>query len=96
LSSTPWVLCGRGAELLESCYRRSLELALEKGGRSIAFPLISTGVYSYPKREAAAIALRAMREYEARFERIIACTHSDEDTRIYRDLLETSGNPGQP
>jgi hypothetical protein len=37
-----------------------------------------------------------MREYEARFERIIACTHSDEDTRIYRELLETSGNPGQP
>jgi len=84
-----WQGGGAGeAERLESCYRRSLELALENGVRSIAFPAISTGVYGYPKREAAAIALRVMREYEARFERIIACTHGDEDTCIYRELLE--------
>ena len=75
-------------ELLESCYRRSLERALENGVRSIAFPAISTGVYGYPKREAAAIAIRVMREYEGHFERIIACTHGDEDTRIYRELIE--------
>jgi len=75
------------ARLLESCYRRSLELALEHQLRTIAFPSISTGIYGYPKREAAVIAVRVMQEYEARFERIIACTHSAEDTQIYRELL---------
>lgn len=84
-----WQGGGSGeAKLLESCYRRSLELALENGVRSIAFPAIGTGVYGYPKREAAAIAIRVMREYEGRFDRIIACTHGDEDTRIYCELLK--------
>lgn len=75
------------ARLLERCYRRSLALALEHQLRTIAFPAISTGIYGYPKRQAAAIALRVMREYEGRFERIIACTHGEEDTRVYRELL---------
>lgn len=44
--------------LLASCYRRSLELAIALETRSIAFPAISCGVYGYPMREAAAIALR--------------------------------------
>lgn len=78
------------ATLLESCYRRSLELALEHHLKTIAFPAISTGVYGYPKREAAKIALRVLREYEGRFERIIACTHSDEDNRIYQQLRDES------
>jgi O-acetyl-ADP-ribose deacetylase (regulator of RNase III) len=84
-----WQGGGAGeAEQLESCYRRSFDLALENGVSSIAFPAISTGVYGYPKREAASIALRIMRAYQGRFERIIVCTHGEEDTRIYRELLE--------
>jgi len=75
------------AMLLERCYRQSLELALAHGVRTIAFPAISTGIYGYPKRQAATIALGVMREYEGRFERIIACTHGEEDTRLYRELL---------
>lgn len=46
--------------LLASCYRRSLETALENGIRTIAFPSISTGVYSYPIEYAADIALRTV------------------------------------
>lgn len=47
----------REAELLASCYRSSLRLAVENGVRSIAFPAISTGVYGYPLEEACSIAI---------------------------------------
>lgn len=51
--------------LLASCYRSSLELARENGLRSIAFPAISTGIYRYPREEAAAIASRTIAEFLA-------------------------------
>jgi O-acetyl-ADP-ribose deacetylase (regulator of RNase III) len=74
-------------ELLAACYRNSLQLALENGVRSIAFPSISTGIYGYPKPEAARIALSVMHEYEDRFERIVACCYSAADADLYRRLL---------
>lgn len=75
------------AALLERCYRNAFELALRHDVKTIAFPSISTGVYGYPKREAAKIAVQVMREYEGRFERIIPCCFSDEDLAIYQALL---------
>lgn len=75
------------SELLASCYRRSLQLALTNNIKSIAFPAISTGVYGYPKKEAAIIALIALKEHEAQFDRIIACCHSQEDVEIYQAAL---------
>lgn len=51
------------AELLASCYRRSLQVAAEHGIRRIAFPSISTGVYHYPVREAAKIAVGTVAEF---------------------------------
>ena len=52
----------REAEMLASCYRNSLKLAAEHGIPSVAFPSISTGVYSYPLQEAAKIAVRTVRD----------------------------------
>jgi O-acetyl-ADP-ribose deacetylase (regulator of RNase III) len=51
------------AELLASCYRRSLEVAVEHGLKTIAFPAISTGVYRYPVAEAAEVAVRTVAEF---------------------------------
>jgi len=74
--------------LLRACYRNSFEIALQNGVRTIAFPAISTGVYGYPKPAAARIAIEAMREYEHRFERIIACCYSAADATLYRGVLD--------
>ena len=58
---------GRGgeekAELLTSCYRNSLSLAVEHGLKTIAFPAISTGIYGYPPYEAAAVSSKAIEEF---------------------------------
>lgn len=51
------------AELLASCYRNSLQAAADNGIRTIAFPSISTGIFSYPLEEAAYIAVHAVLEY---------------------------------
>ncbi|MBI3899164.1 MAG: O-acetyl-ADP-ribose deacetylase [Gammaproteobacteria bacterium] len=75
------------ATLLANCYRHSLELALTHAVGSIAFPSISTGVYRYPKEEAARIAVSVLREYERRFEEIIACCFSAGDQAMYERLL---------
>ena len=50
-------------EKLAACYRNSLALAEENGCTSIAFPCISTGIYGYPKEEAAQIAVREVKEF---------------------------------
>jgi O-acetyl-ADP-ribose deacetylase len=80
---------GREAELLSSCYRKSFELARSFGLKSIAFPSISTGVYGYPIRDAAAVALTTTRDVlkdsQTPLERIIFVTFSDGDYRTYLD-----------
>lgn len=76
------------AALLESCYRRSFELALQRDLTSIAFPAISTGVYAYPRLEAAALATSIMGEFEDRFALIVACCFSEGDASIYRDAMK--------
>lgn len=74
-------------KLLESAYRNSFLRALKAGARSIAFPCISTGVYGYPKRQAAQIATGVMRQFEPQFDRIVACCFGADDASIYRELL---------
>ena len=73
--------------LLANCYRHSLKLALEHGAKTVAFPGISTGVYGYPKKEAAQIAVMIMREFENKFDEIIACCFSSGDKALYEKVL---------
>jgi O-acetyl-ADP-ribose deacetylase (regulator of RNase III) len=72
-------------EQLASCYRRSIEVAREAGARSVAFPAISTGIFGYPARAAAEIAVTSVREHALDLVRLVAF---DESTfTMYRDLL---------
>jgi O-acetyl-ADP-ribose deacetylase len=79
--------------LLRAAYRNSFALARKEGARSIAFPSISTGVYAFPKEQAAAIAVAEMRAQAAHFERIIACCFSEGDAEVYRRALATGPSP---
>jgi O-acetyl-ADP-ribose deacetylase (regulator of RNase III) len=75
-------------ELLASAYRSAFARAIEKSDvRTIAFPAISTGVYRFPKDLAARIALTAMLEHEARFDRVIACVFDPEMEALYQSTL---------
>lgn len=83
-----WHGGGHGeAALLRACYRNSLALARAHGARSIAFPAISTGVYGYPREQAAAIALQELQAGLAVFDCIVACCYSAADAALYRDTL---------
>jgi O-acetyl-ADP-ribose deacetylase (regulator of RNase III) len=75
------------AELLASCYRRSLGIADELGVRSIAFPAISTGVYGFPSDQAAAIAVGTARATPAQVQ-LIRLVAFDAATRdLLRDAI---------
>jgi len=78
------------ADLLASCYRRCLEIARDAGIRSIAFPAISTGVYGYPKREAADVAVATIRAWIADHavpDDVILCAFDDADLAVLRSAL---------
>ncbi len=78
------------AELLASCYRRSLEVAAANGVRTLAFPSISTGAYGYPFDRAAHIAVATVRDAVQAFPdilEVIFCCHSAADLAVYQTLL---------
>ncbi|PYI06031.1 A1pp-domain-containing protein [Aspergillus sclerotiicarbonarius CBS 121057] len=82
----------RPESLLRSCYRRSLELAVENNMRSIAFSAISTGVYGYPSETAARAVLDETRKFLeqpsniGKLERIIFCNFERKDEVAYEKL----------
>lgn len=80
--------------LLASCYRKSLALAAQLGAKSIAFPAISTGIYGYPLRDAAQVAIATILAHTDPLpERIVLCTFDDEATRITREVLAAAASP---
>ncbi|MDE5423795.1 O-acetyl-ADP-ribose deacetylase [Ancylomarina sp. DW003] len=79
------------AKLLKSCYKESLKLADKNKLESIAFPNISTGVYGYPKEEAAKIAVKAIKKRSEKLKhvrQITFCVFDDTNYKLYLDLLK--------
>jgi O-acetyl-ADP-ribose deacetylase (regulator of RNase III) len=74
--------------LLTSCYRRSLEIADELGAISIAFPAISTGVYGYPRDEAAAVAVDTLRSSATRVREALLVAFDGVTEAVYQRLLD--------
>ena len=77
-------------ELLANAYRNSLILAVSNSIESIAFPNISTGIYKFPKKAAAEIAIREVKEFlsnDGTIKKIIFCCFDEENFKIYNQLL---------
>ena len=74
-------------DLLRSCYRRCLEVADELGATSVAFPAISTGVYGYPKRAAAEIAVETLTGTPSGVEVATLVAFNRETEVLYEELL---------
>ena len=77
--------------LLANCYKNSLFLAENKGLKTIAFPNISTGIYHFPKKIAASIALETVKNYPfSSIEEVIFVCFDEENFEIYKDLFSIS------
>ncbi len=75
---------------LRSCYLKSLQIAVNSVLKTIAFPAISTGVYGYPKQQAAEVAIKAINDFlktNTSLEKIYLVTFDKQTTEIYRNLL---------
>ncbi|CAA7265583.1 unnamed protein product [Cyclocybe aegerita] len=88
------------AEQLASCYKTSMQLAVENTIRHVAFPSISTGIYSYPIVDATRIALDTVRtfiesEEGAKIERVIFVVWSNKDKEVYESLIPEYFPPGE-
>ena len=86
-----WRGSGQGEdETLAACYRNSLLLAAEHGAKTVAFPSISTGIYGFPIRRAAPIAMRTLSDILARdlrVHRVTMVCHGADTFRVYEAAL---------
>lgn len=76
---------------LSNCYINSLKLAVDNGIKTIAFPCISTGVFSFPKTLACKIAVESVKEFlekDNNIEKVVFNVYSDEDLEIYMNVLK--------
>jgi O-acetyl-ADP-ribose deacetylase (regulator of RNase III) len=75
---------------LAECYKNSLKLAVENNCRTIAFPNISTGVYGFPKKKAAGIAIKTVRNFLSKsdkIEKVIFVCFDEENEKLMRQIL---------
>ncbi len=77
------------AKLLARCHRACLGVADELGAATVAFPAISTGAYGYPVREAAAVAIDAVRDADSKVEEVRFVLFGREAYRAFDEALET-------
>lgn len=82
-----WSATSDRSELLASCHVRSLQVADEVGARSVAFPAISCGVYGYPVREAAPVALHAVRSAATQVETVRFLLFGDDTFDAFTEAL---------
>ncbi|MEM2536368.1 MAG: O-acetyl-ADP-ribose deacetylase [Candidatus Hadarchaeales archaeon] len=81
----------REPQLLAKAYRSSLSLAVSKGIKRISFPSISTGAYGYPVEKASRVALRAVKEFlerEDRLEEVRFVLFTESDLRVYEEAAK--------
>jgi O-acetyl-ADP-ribose deacetylase len=79
------------SDLLKACYTNSLSLALQNNLKTIAFPNISTGVYGYPKKEAATIAVNAVKFWlkeHTGIEKVYFIAFDEENYTLYDEILQ--------
>ena len=84
---------GEEDDFLAGCYNNSLSLAESVGAKTIAFPNISTGVFRYPKDEAAELAVRTVQDYLARhpdtsLEKVIFVSYTEPDFKIFKQEFD--------
>jgi len=78
-------------EKLAGCYKNSLQLAVQNNLATIAFPNISTGIYGYPKKEAAVIAIKTVKEFlqtDSSIAKLYFVCFDEENFRLYQSLLK--------
>jgi O-acetyl-ADP-ribose deacetylase len=80
------------SHLLASCHAESLRVADELGAHSVAFPAISTGIYGYPLREAAPVALKAVRTAPTKVERVLFVLFDEAALRAFEAAAASSGH----
>jgi len=83
--------CGEScSELLASCYKKSLEIAVKLGCKGITFPAISTGIYGYPKEKAARIAYEVVKDFleEKNDMKVTFIFHNSEDKASFVKTIQ--------
>ena len=79
-------------EILANCYINSLNIAKDKRAKTVAFPNISTGVYRYPKDEAAEIAINTVKDFIKKnptaFDKIIFVSYTEADYKLFKEIFD--------
>ena len=86
-----WAVTKEDEELLASCYRECLKLAVANGAQSIAFCCLSTGVFRFPQQRAAEIATDTVKQFldkDSRIQKVIFNVFQDKDLEIYNNILQ--------